>query len=165
MKLVQIIKTLISRGAVGLFTGLAVGTVSVFIAGLLTSVLTTHASAGIIGTLAFGSGFGAPFVGLFAAWSASATDYKSRTGMEWGITGAVTALLVAWLARLDFVTALGLAALYAITAVFVCNADSFGDESRIEHITPRSLLVYGINSLVAAVLIFRVLDFVESLID
>lgn len=130
-------------------------------------IVTGDARTSFIGAVASGGGISAPLVGLFTAWLTEIADYKSRTGIEWGITGAATAILVAWLERLEPAITIVFIVMYAITAIFVHDTVStlFGDESRTDHVTLRSVLIYGVNILVTTVVIFKVFDFMESLID
>jgi len=167
MRAIQTIKGLVSRGIVGLFVGLAVGAISGLIVGSLMSIVTNDASARVVGSAVFWAGLGAPLVGMFVAWSANFADYHSGTSIEWGITGAAIALLLAWLEKVDFATAIVLIVMYAITAVLVYDSVSilFGDESQTDHVTLKSILLYSSNVLVTTFVIFKVFSFIESLID
>jgi hypothetical protein len=167
MKFIQIIKEVISRGAVGALVGLVVGTISGIIAGLLVGIVINDTSARVIGAVAFMSGIGAPLVGMFVAWSSGLVDHHSEASIEWGITGSVIALLLAWLEGADFAIAVVLMVTYALTAAFAHSTVSvlFGDESRIDRITPRCILLYSSTVLVTTVMTFQVLSLIESLID
>jgi hypothetical protein len=114
-----------------------------------------------------GGGIGSPIVGIFVAWLTGITSYRSRIGVEWGVIGAVSALLLVGPLQLSLMALIVFGVTYAVAAVssYRVVVMLFEDVRQTGHISFGTLAVYSVATLLISGVICSVLTGLASMLD
>ncbi|MBP7687398.1 MAG: hypothetical protein KA765_05810 [Thermoflexales bacterium] len=166
-KIIRLFLIMLTRGVAGALAGLIFGVVSGIVAALLLGVVSGDSRAILLVIAMVGGGIGSPIVGVVVAWLMSITDYRSRTGVEWGAVGVTSALLLAWPLRLSLAALLVFSVMYAVAAIVAYRVvvALFEDDRQPKRLALKDVAVYGVCSLVIGGTVYGIFEAIEPLID
>jgi hypothetical protein len=159
----------LKRILLGLAIGLLLGPLTMTLVQLYWESKTNLQAADIGTIIAVGGLFGVPVASIIAlAAGAGMVEYRSGLGIEWGLVGALAAVLVvAGLGQFQPRPASILLFLFTLTGIVVERSAAliFKDTSYETWVTGATLLVYGVTAIALAVVYIGLLGFASSVGD
>jgi hypothetical protein len=157
----------LKRALAGLAAGLLLGPLTMTLVQLYWEADASFQAADIGAIIIVGGLFGVP-VAIIIALACGIVEYRSRLGVEWGLVGALAAVLVvAGLGHFQSRPASVLLFLFTLTGILVERSSAlvFKDAGYETRITGATLMVYALTAIALAVVYIGLLGFVVSVAE